>query len=68
MISGGTTMAALGLVFILLPCLSIIAFTGFAACRAQRPRVFKLLAALCLSAGLVCALVPVGTVTWFLFL
>ncbi|MFI7005108.1 hypothetical protein [Streptomyces sp. NPDC050145] len=61
-------MAALGFVFVILPCLAVLCFTGFAACRAQRALAFQVLAWLLLAAGLVCALVPVGFVVWFLFL
>ncbi|MFF1393244.1 hypothetical protein ACFVZD_05410 [Streptomyces sp. NPDC058287] len=59
-------MAALGFFFIALPCLAIAAFTGFAACRAQRQRVFKALAGRLLTAGLTCALVPSGIIVWFM--
>ncbi|MEV6699151.1 hypothetical protein AB0M68_18515 [Streptomyces sp. NPDC051453] len=61
-------MAELGFLFITLPCLAIAAFTGFAACRAQRHRAFKVLAAALLTAGLTCALVPIGIIVWFLTL
>ncbi|MFF9485772.1 hypothetical protein [Streptomyces sp. NPDC014676] len=57
-------MAALGFVFITLPCLAIIGFTCFAACRAQKHEAFKVLAYACLAFGLACALVPVGVVVW----
>ncbi|OKJ38466.1 hypothetical protein AMK24_12705 [Streptomyces sp. CB02366] len=58
----GRRMAALGFFFILLPCLAIVSFTCFAACRAQRHGIFKALAYVFLSAGLVCGLTPVGMV------
>ncbi|MFD8518492.1 hypothetical protein ACFV2D_00485 [Streptomyces capillispiralis] len=57
-------MAALGFFFVSLPCLAIVGFTCFAAFRAQKNKVFKVLAHLCLAFGLVCALVPVGLVIW----
>ncbi|MEW2074993.1 hypothetical protein ACFZAG_01175 [Streptomyces sp. NPDC012403] len=57
-------MAALGFVFITLPCLAIISFTCFAACRAQKHKIFKVLAHTFLAVGLACALVPVGVVVW----
>ncbi|WP_392671897.1 hypothetical protein [Streptomyces sp. LN785] len=44
--------------------LGLIAVTGFAACRAQRQRVFKTLAYLCLSIGIVSVLTPVGVLVW----
>ncbi|MFH9223012.1 hypothetical protein ACH4NT_26885 [Streptomyces lydicus] len=53
-------MAALGFVFVMLPCLALVSFTCFAACRAQRRRVFKPLAYVCLTVGLAAALTPVG--------
>nr|WSW69237.1 hypothetical protein OG461_25275 [Streptomyces sp. NBC_00995] len=55
-------MAALGFFFILLPCLAVVSFTCFAACRAQRRKVFKALAYACLSVGLACGLAPVVVV------
>ncbi|MGW2076589.1 hypothetical protein ACWCOW_06655 [Streptomyces sp. NPDC001939] len=55
-------MAAPGFSFIALPCLAIASFTGFTACRAQRRRVFKALAAVPLTASLTCALVPIGII------
>ncbi|MGW6154851.1 hypothetical protein ACWFRM_17210 [Streptomyces sp. NPDC055144] len=61
-------MAALGFFFIALPCLVIAAFTGFAACRAQRRGAFKALAAVLLPAGLTCALIAIGIIIWFLTL
>ncbi|MFE5025375.1 hypothetical protein ACFRAO_19065 [Streptomyces sp. NPDC056656] len=61
-------MAALGFFSIALPCLAIAALTGFAACRGQRRRVFKALAAVLLTAGLTCALIPIGIVARFLTL
>ncbi|GAA1222431.1 MULTISPECIES: hypothetical protein [Streptomyces] len=51
-----------------MPCLAIAAFTGFAACRAQRRRAYKALAAVVLTAGLACALIPIGIIVWFLTL
>jgi hypothetical protein len=57
-------MEALGLVFVVLPCLAIISFTCFAACRAQRHKAFKVLAYACLCFGLVCGLTPIGFVIW----
>ena len=60
--SWGLIVAALGFTFITLPCLAIICFTCFAACRAQRHKAFKALAYACLGLGLVCALTPVGFV------
>ncbi|MEU6374280.1 hypothetical protein [Streptomyces sp. NPDC046909] len=57
-------MAALGFFFITLPCLAIIGFTCFAACRAQSHKVFKVLAYVCLALGLVCGLTPIGIVIW----
>ncbi|MEU1020688.1 hypothetical protein ABZ383_30330 [Streptomyces sp. NPDC005900] len=57
-------MAALGFVFILLPCLAVISFTCFAACRAQRHKMFKPLAYVSLTVGLVAALTPVAVVAW----
>ncbi|MFD8774037.1 hypothetical protein [Streptomyces sp. NPDC059916] len=51
-----------------MPCLAIAAFTGFAACRAQRRRAYKALAAAVLTAGLACALIPIGIIVWFLTL
>ncbi|MFI9774419.1 hypothetical protein ACIHCV_06825 [Streptomyces sp. NPDC051956] len=61
-------MAAPGFFFITLPCLAIAAFTGFAGCRAQRRSVFKALAAVLLTAGLTCALIPIGIIVRFLTL
>ncbi|WP_405479967.1 hypothetical protein [Streptomyces sp. NBC_00009] len=61
-------MAAPGFFLIALPCLAIAAFTGFAACRAQRRRAFKALAAVLLTAGLTCALIPIGIIVRFLTL
>ncbi|MFD3477003.1 hypothetical protein [Streptomyces sp. NPDC058695] len=55
------TVAGPGFFFITLPCLAIAAFTGFAACRAERRRVFKALTAV-LTAGLTCALIPIGII------
>ncbi|MFB8268307.1 hypothetical protein ACFC96_17045 [Streptomyces sp. NPDC055955] len=60
------TVAALGFFFIVLPGLAIVAFAGFAACRARRQRFFKVLAAVLLTAGLTCALVPAGMIVWLL--
>lgn len=57
-------MAALGFFFIILPCMAIVSFTCFAACRAQQHRVFKALAFACLTAGLVSGLTPVGLLVW----
>lgn len=57
-------MAALGFVFVVLPCLAIISFTCFAACRAQQHKVFKVFAYAFLSVGLAAALTPVGIVVW----
>jgi len=57
-------VAAFGFVFVMLPCLAIAGFTCFAACRAQRPKVFKLLAGVCLTVGLAAALTPVGVMLW----
>ncbi|MBL3671572.1 hypothetical protein JL475_38030 [Streptomyces sp. M2CJ-2] len=57
-------MAALGFVFITLPCLAIVNFTCFAAFRAQKHKAFKALAYACLSFGLASALVPAGVVVW----
>lgn len=54
------TVAALGFFFIVLPCLAIVSFTCFAACRAQQHRAFKVLAYVCLSGGLVCGLIPIA--------
>ncbi|MFG2402090.1 hypothetical protein [Streptomyces lydicus] len=53
-------MAALGFVFVMLPCLALVSFTCFAACRAQRRTAFKPLAYVCLTVGLAAALTPVG--------
>ncbi|MFE4250901.1 hypothetical protein ACFRU3_15635 [Streptomyces sp. NPDC056910] len=64
----GETLAALGFFFITLPCLAIAACTGFAACGAQRRRAYKALAAVVLTAGLACALIPIGIIVWFLTL
>ncbi|MFE2987973.1 hypothetical protein [Streptomyces sp. NPDC059262] len=61
-------MAPLGFFFIALPCLAIAAFTGFAACRAQHHRAFKVLAAALLTAGLTCARVRIGIIVRFLTL
>jgi hypothetical protein len=61
-------VAALGFFFITLPCLATAAFTGFAACRAQRRRAFKVLAAALLTTGLTRALIPIGIIVWFLTL
>ncbi|MFE6757726.1 hypothetical protein ACFVDQ_29675 [Streptomyces sp. NPDC057684] len=61
-------MAAPGFVFVTSPCLAIAAFTGFAACRAQRRRAFKALAAVLLTVGLTCALIPIVIIVWFLTL
>ncbi|MFF2011490.1 hypothetical protein ACFVWY_20770 [Streptomyces sp. NPDC058195] len=60
----GGIMAALGFFFIILPCLAIASFTCFAACRAQQRRVFKGLAYVCLTVGLVGGLTPVGVLIW----
>ncbi|MFJ2023603.1 hypothetical protein ACIODW_07275 [Streptomyces sp. NPDC087897] len=60
----GCRTAALGFFFVVLPCLAIVSFTCFAACRSQRHRIFKALAYVFLSAGLVCGLTPVGVVIW----
>ncbi|MFD5894083.1 MULTISPECIES: hypothetical protein [unclassified Streptomyces] len=57
-------MHALGFVFVTLPCLAILSFTAFAACRAQRPKVFKTLAHVFLAFGLICGLTPVGVMAW----
>ncbi|MFE5483387.1 hypothetical protein [Streptomyces sp. NPDC056527] len=57
-------MAALGFFFIILPCLAIVSFTCFAACRARRQKVFKALAYVCLSVGVICGLTPVGVLIW----
>lgn len=57
-------MAALGFFFVIVPGLAIISFTGFAACRAQQHKIFKVLAYLLLSVGLVCVLTPVGLIAW----
>ncbi|MET9770548.1 hypothetical protein [Streptomyces sp. NPDC006415] len=57
-------MAALGFFFIILPCLAIMSFTCFAACRAQANRTLKSLAYVFLSAGLICGLTPIGMVIW----
>ncbi len=57
-------MAALGFFFIILPCLAILSFTCFAACRAQRRRVFRILAYVCLTVGLISGLTPVGVLIW----
>lgn len=57
-------MAALGFFFIILPCMAIVSFTCFAACRAQQQKAFKALAYACLSVGLACGLTPVGVVIW----
>lgn len=57
-------MGALGFLFIVLPCLAIVSFTCFAACRAQRHRAFKALAYGFLSVGLVCGLAPIGVLLW----
>ncbi|WP_344605566.1 hypothetical protein [Streptomyces glaucus] len=64
----GETVAALGFVFIALPCLAIISFTCFAAFRAQAHKAFKVLAYAFLSFGLACALVPLCVVVWASFL
>jgi hypothetical protein len=48
--------------------LATVSFTCFAACRAQRHKVFKIMAVVFLCAGLVCALIPVGLVVWALIL
>jgi hypothetical protein len=45
----------------------IVSFTCFAACRAQRHKVFKVLAYAFLCIGLICALTPVGVVLWALY-
>jgi hypothetical protein len=60
----GGIMAALGFFFIILPCLAVVSFTCFAACRAQRHKAFKALAYACLCLGLVCGLTPIGIVVW----
>ncbi|MFI1186664.1 hypothetical protein [Streptomyces californicus] len=57
-------MAALGFFFINLPCLAIVSFTCFAACRAQQHRVFKGLAYVFLSVGIACGLTPVAMLIW----
>ncbi|CAL9408386.1 hypothetical protein SUDANB38_01612 [Streptomyces sp. enrichment culture] len=57
-------MAALGFFFIILPCLAVVSFTCFAACRAQRHKAFKASAYACLCLGLVCGLTPIGIVVW----
>ena len=57
-------MAGIGFVFIMLPCLAIISFTCFAACRAQRHKALKLLAHVCLAVGLTAARTPVAFVIW----
>lgn len=61
-------MAALGFFFIALPCLAIVSFVCFAACRAQRQKPFKALAYVCLCFGVVCTLTPIGVVGWALSL
>ncbi|MGW3632785.1 hypothetical protein ACWD7F_21895 [Streptomyces sp. NPDC005122] len=61
-------MAALGFFFVVLPCVAIVSFTCFAACRVQRHKAFKVLAVVFLCVGMVCALTPVGTVVWVLTL
>ena len=58
------TMAALGFFFVTLPCLAIVCFVCFAACRARRHKAFKISAYVFLSAGLLCALTPVGVLMW----
>ncbi|MEU0522661.1 hypothetical protein [Streptomyces niveus] len=57
-------MYAFGFVFVTLPCLAILSFTAFAACRAQRPRAVKALAHVFLAFGLICGLTPVGVMAW----
>ncbi|GAA2539401.1 hypothetical protein GCM10010398_27690 [Streptomyces fimbriatus] len=57
-------MAALGFFLVTLPCLAIVCFVCFAACRAQRHQAFKISAHVFLSAGLLCALTPVGVLMW----
>ncbi|WP_239111969.1 hypothetical protein [Streptomyces anulatus] len=57
-------MAALGFFFIVLPCLAVISFICFAACRAQQHRAFRLLAYGCLAAGLLCGLTPIAVLLW----
>ncbi|MDQ8705902.1 hypothetical protein RCO28_25905 [Streptomyces sp. LHD-70] len=54
----------MGFFFIILPCLAIVSFACFAACRAQRQKAFKALAYVFLSVGLVCGLTPVGVLIW----
>ncbi|MEV2264309.1 hypothetical protein OG473_19900 [Streptomyces anulatus] len=56
-------MAALGFFSVVLPCLSIVSFTCFAACRAQQHRAFKVLAYVCLPVGLACGLTPIAVLT-----
>ncbi|MFI6063217.1 aldo/keto reductase [Streptomyces sp. NPDC051286] len=56
----GGAVPALGFFFVVLPCLAVVSFTCFAACRAQHQRALKTLSYLCLSVGLVCGLTPVG--------
>ncbi|MFG2613433.1 hypothetical protein [Streptomyces anulatus] len=56
-------MAALGFFSVVLPFLSIVSFTCFAACRAQQHRAFKVLAYVCLPVGLVCGLTPIAVLT-----
>ncbi|MFJ9110923.1 hypothetical protein [Streptomyces sp. NPDC102283] len=60
----GHAVAALGFFFIVLPCLAVVSFTSFAACRAQQHRAFKVLAYVCLSVGLVCGLTPVAVLMY----
>ncbi|MET7935376.1 hypothetical protein [Streptomyces sp. NPDC005322] len=57
-------MAALGLFFVILPGFAILSFTCFAACRAQRRKVFKVLAHGFLTVGLVAALTSAGVGVW----
>ncbi|MEU8528895.1 hypothetical protein AB0C77_25400 [Streptomyces sp. NPDC048629] len=58
----GGIMGAFGFVFISLPVIAIVCFTCFAACRAQRQQVFKVLSHVFLAAGLLCVLTPIGLV------
>ncbi|MYR16039.1 hypothetical protein GTY62_36665 [Streptomyces sp. SID724] len=62
--AGRDAVAALGFLFIVLPCLAVVSFTCFAACRAQQHRAFELLAYGCLSVGLVCGLTPIAVLLW----
>lgn len=58
-------MAAIGFFFVILPALAIIAFTGFAACRAQHSKVIRALAYPLLAFGVICGLPAVGVLGWF---